>query len=134
MATILLAGDDAALLEGLAQLLASLGHTTAVARSLGEAREIAGPLAPLVAVMDHRLLDGMDTLGITLGAGGALVLFRDAATPPATLPANLRRMVLADLTLPLERNRLVTLVTRVEERAATVGRGRRDTPGPPMHR
>jgi hypothetical protein len=40
------------------------------------------------------------------------------------MPHVLRRNVLADLTLPLERNRLSALVQHVCDRAVAAGRGR----------
>ena len=43
------------------------------------------------------------------------------------LPPTLQRAVLANITLPLERQRLVALVQHVAERVRTTGR-RRDTP------
>lgn len=129
MATILLIGEDAALLEGVAQTLASHGHTSSVAVSLADARDLAQRTPPLVAVVDRRLLSGDESLGLPLAAGGAAVLYRTSGTSSGVLPNGLSRSVLADLTLPLERNRLVALVQRVEDRAVTVGRGpRRNTP------
>lgn len=129
MATILLIGDDSALLEGLAQLLASHGHASSVAQSLSDARHIAQRTPPLVAVVERGLVHGDDTLGLPLQAGGATVLYRASGASNGVLPAALQRAILADLTLPLERNRLVALVQRVEERAAAAGRGpRRNTP------
>ena len=129
MATILLVGTDAALLEGLAQLLGSHGHATRVTESLAEARQAAQRTPPLVAVMERHLLHGDESLGVALAAGGAAVLYRAAGASNGVLPPALRRTVLADLTLPLERNRLVALVQRGEERAAAAGRGsQRDTP------
>ena len=128
MATILLIGEDAALLEGVAQTLASNGHTSSVAMSLADARDLAQRTPPLVIVVDRRLLSD-EPLGLPLAAGGAAVLYRTAGASSSVLPNGLGRSVLADLTLPLERNRLVALVQRVEDRAVTVGRGpRRNTP------
>jgi len=40
----------------------------------------------------------------------------------------LQRALLADLALPLERNRLLALVQHVEERARATGRRSHDTP------
>jgi DNA-binding NtrC family response regulator len=122
MASILLVGEDAALLEGLAQLLAGQGHSSTTSSSLVEARETARRSPPLVAVVDRRSLNGDDSLGMTLAAGGAAVLYRTGDAPAALLPAGFRRCILADLALPLERNRLLTLVQWVEERATAVGR------------
>lgn len=128
MATILLAGEDAALLEGLAQMFAALGHNSTVVRTLSEARDVSRRVSPLVAVVDRTLIGNDHTLGITCAAGGATVLFGHADTPAGMLPAQIRRAVLADLTLPLERNRLLALVEHVVSRADTVGRRSRDTP------
>jgi hypothetical protein len=44
-------------------------------------------------------------------------------SPLVTLSPTVQRVVLADLTLPLERNRLMALVQHVEDRAKTTGRG-----------
>jgi DNA-binding NtrC family response regulator len=131
MATILLAGEDAALLEGLVQSLVALGHSPSVALSLAEARETAvRGEAPLMLVIDRRFLDGTGTevLGVPLAPGGTLVLYRTPGRAAGTLAPPLQRAVLADLTLPLERNRLVALVQHVEERARATGRGPRHTP------
>jgi DNA-binding NtrC family response regulator len=131
MATILLAGEDPALLEGLVQSLVALGHNPSVALSLAEAREAAvrGD-APLMFVVDRGIVDGSGTevLGVPLAPGGTLVLYRMPGSPPGALPQPLQRAVLADLTLPLERNRLVALVQHVEERARATGRTPRHTP------
>ncbi len=135
MATILLAGEDAALLEGLAQMFAALGHNAPVVRTLAEARDVSRRLSPLVTVVDRTLVGSDHTLGIICAAGGATVLFGHADTPAGMLPASIRRAVLADLTLPLERNRLMALVERVVSRAETVGRRPRNTPPEtPAHR
>lgn len=128
MATILLAGEDAALLEGLAQLFATLGHNSTVVGTLPEARDASRRLAPLVSVIDRTLLGNEHALGLTAAAGGATLLFGHGATAPRLLSAQVRRAVLADLTLPLERNRLVALVQRIVDRAETVGRRSRNTP------
>jgi DNA-binding NtrC family response regulator len=131
MATILLAGEDPALLEGLVQSLVALGHNPSVALSLAEARESAvrGD-APLILVVDRGFVDGSGTevLGVPLAPGGTLVLYRTPGSTPGALPLPLQRAVLADLTLPLERNRLVALVQHVEDRARATGRTPRHTP------
>lgn len=130
MTSVLLVGSDVALLEGLAQSLGALGHQPAVARSLIEAREMAGACMPLVVVADRALASGAgaELLTIPLSAGGARVLYRTAAAPLAPLLPALQRAVLADLTLPLERHRLAALVQSLGARARTTGRATRDTP------
>jgi DNA-binding NtrC family response regulator len=126
MTQILLIGTDVPLLEGLAQSLAALGHAPIVALSLHEARELAAQIPPLIAVVSRELAaeSSSDMLGISLAPGGAIVLYRSDPETAATLPPALQRAVLADLRLPLERNRLVALVQHVEDRAKATGRGR----------
>ena len=130
MTRVLLVGSDVALLEGLAQSLAGHGHSPAVATSLAEAREIASASPPLVLVADRGLAGsaGAELLAIPLAAGGARVLFRTSATPQTALLPALQRVVLADLTLPLERLRLAALTQSLLERARTTGRAPRNTP------
>ncbi|MEO5742333.1 MAG: hypothetical protein ABIS29_17230 [Vicinamibacterales bacterium] len=131
MTYVMLVGTDVALLEGLAQTLAGLGHRPAVTTSLAEAREIAVALPPLVLVADRALASsaGAELLCVPIAAGGARLLYRVAATPPAPLPPALQRAVLADLTLPLERHRLAALVQSIGSRAKTTGKAPRNTPG-----
>ena len=129
MTQILLVGTELPLLEGLAQSFAALGFVPVVAQSVQEAREIAAQNPPLIAVISRVLAApaSTDTLSIPLAPGGALVLFRGVGSPIVTLSPTLQRVVLADLTLPLERNRLIALVQHVEERAKTTGRGYGET-------
>jgi DNA-binding NtrC family response regulator len=132
MATILLAGEDPALLEGLVQSLVALGHSPSVALSLAEARETAARgNAPLMLVVDRGFVDGTgtDVLTVPLAPGGTVVLYRTPGSDRAgALTPPLQRAVLADLTLPLERHRLVALVQHVEERARATGRTPRHAP------
>jgi DNA-binding NtrC family response regulator len=130
MTYVMLIGSDVALLEGLAQSLAALGHTPRVARTLAEARELSGAQPPLVLVVDRALASnaGAELLSAPLAAGGARLLYRAASSPLAPLLPALQRAVLADLTLPLERHRLAALVQSVGERARLSGRTPRHTP------
>ena len=126
MPSILLIGTDLSLLEGLAQSLSAQGHGTRVASSFGEARELATSHRPLIAVIERGMATDAagEVLGLSLAAGGALVLYRLGARETSAMPHVLQRHVLADLTLPLERNRLAALVQHVADRAAAAGRGR----------
>ena len=127
---ILLVGGDAALLEGVVQTLAARGYATAVTSSLQDAAECCGGNLPLVAVIDRDLAaeaPGL-VLGIPLVRGGAVVVFHQKVEEPAMLAPALQRALLADLALPLERNRLLALVQHVEERARATGRRSHDTP------
>jgi DNA-binding NtrC family response regulator len=129
MATILLVGTDVPLLEGLAQTLAAVGHTTQLASSLAEAMEVAGLEPPLVAVIDRGLIvPSGDALRIPLARGGTLVVYRPDGASAAPLPVAVQRATLADLRLPLERQRLVALLQSVETRARSTGRDRIQTP------
>jgi len=125
MTQILLVGRETALLEGLAQSFGAMGLSTTVTPTLNEARETAAQQAPLIAIVSRSLAAEAtgETLNIPLAPGGALVLYRAGAGGGAALSPTMQRTVLADLALPLERNRLVAIVQHVGERAKTTGRG-----------
>jgi len=130
MTAVLLIGSDAALLEGIAQTLAAAGHRPRLAAEPVEARELTLGHPPLVIVAARSLAG--DALRLPLAPRGALVLYRSADEPDDVLPPSVQRAALADLALPLERQRLLALVAYVEERAARNGLARPDTP--PEHR
>ena len=129
MATILLIGSDEALLEGLAQSLTALGHRALMPHDVSEAVDIASAHPPLLALVGQSALRADPrALRIPVLPGGALVLYR---TPGelATMIAGTHRNVLAELVLPLERNRLIALVHHLDERGRVTGREEhRDTP------
>ena len=129
-ARVLLVGEDDALLEGLAQSFAALGYTPVVASSLHEARDASSSHAPVVAVVDRELAaqSGADALAIRLAPGGAMVLYHSGAETRAMISLALQRSVMADLTLPLERTRLIALAQHVQDRLRATGRGKRQTP------
>jgi DNA-binding NtrC family response regulator len=126
MPHILLVGTDLSLLEGMAQSLAAQGLGTRVASSFAEAREMATTVKPLIAVIERGMAadSARDVLALTLAPGGAVVLYRSMAQETTAMPHVLQRHVLAELSLPLERNRLAALVQHVRDRATAVGRGR----------
>lgn len=130
MASILLIGADAALLEGIAQALAAAGHQALTAASVAEAAFIASAAPPLLVVCDRALLAAVaDARSLGMAPGGALVAFGDPAVP---LSAPMRRVVLAELRLPLERSRLVALATHLAARVRTTGRdAQKSTPPEP---
>ncbi|MHB0963143.1 MAG: hypothetical protein ACYC5V_08050 [Gemmatimonadaceae bacterium] len=131
MAAILLVGANAALLEGIAQTLTAAGHHVLTAVSIAEASFVASAAPPLLAVVDRTLLAAAgDTRAFGLAPGGALVVFGDPASP---LPGPVRRTVLAELQLPLERARLTALAAHVAVRAQRTGRSA-TTPTPPESR
>ncbi len=136
MTNILLVGSDLPLLEGLSQSLASAGFAPAVAQTLGDARDLANQHPPLIAVISRELAAGSsaETLSIPLAPGGAILLFRGVGSLLVTLSPTVQRSVLADLTLPLERNRLMALVQHVGDRARVTGRGRTSGPSEELAR
>jgi DNA-binding NtrC family response regulator len=127
---VLLVGQDGALLEGLSQSLAAVGYVPLAIATLHEAREAAALSAPLLVVVQRELAAeaSAEALGIALAPGGALVLFQATMTNATPISPTLQRSVLADLTLPLERNRLLALAQHVHERVMATGRAGRRTP------
>ena len=129
MATVYLIGADAALLEGLAQTLAAGGHRGRVVRGIAEAG-LALQRAddrspgddPLVILLARELAPDAARAATLLAAGGALVLYHTASAGESHIPAAVRRLMLADVALPLERHRLLTLIQTVDERARQTGR------------
>lgn len=121
---ILLVGTELPLLEGLAQSFAALGFSPTVAPTLHEARESAARNLPLVAIVSRALAADAsgEMLSIPLSPGGALVLYGGSSAGFPPLAPSVQRVVLAELTLPLERNRLLALVQHVGDRARATGR------------
>lgn len=131
MVTVLLVGTDEPLLEGLAQTLAAAGHPAMVATTVGEAFSLAASDPPLVCVVDRAVaLEHSEVAHLNLKPGGALIVYHTIGAQPTPLPSPLQRLTLADLALPLERQRLVALVASLASRARRVGRDLpRDTRG-----
>lgn len=132
---VLLAGADAALLEGLAQSFVAQGYSPRVVATLNEAREAAAAVRPLLVVVDQELAEesSADAASIPLAPGGALLIYRSSAADRAVVAPALQRLVLAELTLPLERNRLLALAQHVQDRVIATGRSR-SRPTPPEQR
>ena len=133
MASIVLVGSNAALLEGVAQLLATAGHVARQAASLADAAALQLPELPLVAVVERELLVARGAAAPALAAGGATVLYRTVDGELPSLPARVQRAILAEVTLPLERHRLLALVQNVVERHEATGR-QRSVPHPDQQR
>jgi DNA-binding NtrC family response regulator len=127
MALLLIVGTDAALIEGMSQTLTGAGHEVMFARGLAEAIEAAGDLRPLVLLVERSAIDEIrSTLRVPQAEGGAILVFHPEDTVSPPLPHRLQRATLAELELPLERQRLLALVHYVEKRAFTVGRDQID--------
>jgi len=81
----------------------------------------------VLLVVEHTLLAATPATaspGNLLGAGCPLVSYHEPdSVGRSSLPVALARQVLADLELPLERNRLIALAEHAVMRARTVGRG-----------
>jgi hypothetical protein len=135
MATIFLLGMNDPLLEGIAQTLAASGHQPKICHSVNEALDVARTDPPLANVVERSLaVSDLAALRVPLLPGGATLVFRSGAEPSGeTLPTPVQRLVMAELTLPLERHRLVALIQRMEERRQATGRGRRGHDTPPEH-
>lgn len=127
MATILLLGTNTALLEGLSQTLASAGHQSLIARSPGEALDVTAAEKPLLAVVERELAL-TESFHLPLQAGGAVVVYDAEPGVTEPLPPKVARATLAKLVLPLERQRLLALVSHVVERSAQTGRAQSKTP------
>ena len=116
-----------ALLEGISQTLVGAGHQVSVSKDIPEALERMRGAHPLVAVV-HRdeLVQGGTGFRVALAPGGALISFHSEDTEEPRLPFELRRATLAELKLPLERQRLLALVRSVENRARAAGKDSAD--------
>jgi hypothetical protein len=137
MAIVFLIGAEDALLEGIAQTLGAAGHQPRVFHGVVDAHARARGEVPLVAVVDRALaVSDPAALRLPLAVGGATLLYRSGAepVPDSALSLAVQRLVMAELTLPLERHRLLALIQRVEERARVTGRGARGTDTPPEQR
>lgn len=125
---VILIGSDAALMEGLAQSFASQGLAPTVVGTILEACEAAAEEAPIMVVVSRQTAVAApgDVLSVPMLAGGSLVLYRGGGESDlADTPAILRRSVMAELSLPLERKRLMALALKARDRAVTTGRAAR---------
>jgi DNA-binding NtrC family response regulator len=120
MAIILLIGHDESLLEGVSQTLTAAGHTVLSSDSITTGVEALRDRPALVAVVEHELLLSESATRIPLAPGGGILVFHVAEHGAIPLPPRIRRLTIAELELPLERHRLVSLVKHVEGRSHLV--------------
>lgn len=127
---VLLVGSDSALLEGLAQSFAAQGYAPSVVATIHDARDASTLKPPLLAVVERGLAAAAaaDALAISLAPGGALMIYQSSGENRAVIPPPLQRLVMAELMLPLERNRLLALAQHVHDRVIAAGRTQRRTP------
>ena len=128
MTTTLVIGSDEGVLEGIAQALATAGLRSHVVRSIAEAAAVLGEIRPVVVLIERACAAEPEFFRLRLPPGTAVVLYRHDADPTPALPTPLQRLTLADLLLPLERQRLITMVQRVTARAVAAGRAPSDIP------
>jgi hypothetical protein len=123
MALLLIVGTNTALIEGMSQTLTAAGHQLMFSPGLAEAIDSVGDMRPLVVLVERSAIDEIrSTLRIPQAEGGAILVFHPEDTVSPALPHRLQRATLAELELPLERQRLLALLRYVESRAHTVGR------------
>jgi hypothetical protein len=128
MTTTLVIGSDEGVLEGVAQALAAAGLRCHIVRSIAEAAAVLGEIRPVVVLIERACAAEPEFFRVRLPPGTAVVLYRDDADPTPPLPTPVQRMTLADLLLPLERQRLIAMVQRLTARAVAAGRAPSDAP------
>jgi hypothetical protein len=122
MTALLIVGTDNSLIEGIAQIITGPDHQIFFAPSLADALDTVGDERPLVVLVERSAIDEIRmTLRIPLAQGGAFIVFHGESATPAALPGGVQRVTLAELELPLERQRLLALIRYVENRAQTAG-------------
>ncbi len=127
MALIVIAGPDPALLEGLSQTLVAAGHRVVAAPDVAGAVEALRGAHPLVALIHHdELIRNGAGFRVSLAQGGALLSFHSDDVDEEPLPFGLKRATLAELRLPLERQRLLALIRHIETRWQAAGRDSTD--------
>lgn len=133
---VLVVGTDSVVLEGIVQTLTSSGFRVACAASNDEASLATAEERPLILLVASELtITHPQLLLLPRRAGGAALLWYTTPGEEPQLSAEVRRQVLAELLLPLERKRLVALARIVVDRAVESGRnGDDDTSLEDSHR
>lgn len=129
MASILVVGPDVALIEGVAQTLTGAGNQVVVAKDIPEALETLHGMHPLIALVNCPELVARGAMLHSVVAHGGAVLAFHCDEDEEILPFRVKRTTLAELTLPLERQRLLALVKYIEARARAAGRDADETEG-----
>ena len=129
---VLIVGGEPAVQEGVLQSVRAAGLVAEGCPDLRCAHE-ATLEAPPVALVVHVSLTsaGEELRRLPLLPGGAMILFRDGEHAGASAGQPVGRSVIAELSLPLERARLVALLSRIVARARVTGRDRWP-PEPPL--
>lgn len=122
MASILVVGPDASLIEGIAQTLVGAGHQVVISRDIPEALDALRGSHPFLALVDCEELQSRGAMLQAIVAHGGAVLAFHCDEDDSRLPYSIKRNTLAELKLPLERQRLLALVKYLENRARAAGR------------
>lgn len=121
MTALLIVGTNTTLIEGIAQILSDTDHQLFFAPSLADSLDTVRDTRPFVVLVERSAIDEIRmTLRIPLAPGGAFIVFHGENTIPSPLPGGVQRVTLAELELPLERQRLLALIRYVENRAQAV--------------
>jgi hypothetical protein len=129
---VLIVGGDSTVQEGVLQAVRAAALRAEWCATADSAREAALESPPTALVVHVNIAgQGERARQIPLKSGGAVILFRDGDPVGASAGQVFGRTVVAELTLPLERARLVALLSRIVERARITGRDRH-APDPPL--
>ena len=128
---VLIVGGECTVQEGVLQAVRAAALRAEWCATADSAREAALESPPTALVVHVDIArDGDAARQIPLKSGGAVILFRDGDQTGASAGQVFGRTVVAELRLPLERARLVALLSRIVERARITGRDRRTTDPP----
>jgi hypothetical protein len=104
-------------------MMTAAGHKVVIASEIAEGVDALQGVRPLVALVHSEdLLHGEGVGRLLLDRGGAMLAYHCDESDAPALPFRLKRATLAELSLPLERHRLLALVQYVESRARAAGR------------
>jgi DNA-binding NtrC family response regulator len=132
MMDVLIVGGDSVVQEGVLQAVRAAGLRAEWCPTGESAREAAADVPPTALVVHVDIAGDADRARqIPLRSGGAVILFRDGERSGESAEQVFGRTVIAELSLPLERTRLIALLNRIVERARITGRDRR-IPDPPL--
>jgi DNA-binding NtrC family response regulator len=128
---VLIVGGEAAVQEGVLQAVRAAGMRAEAFADAEAARDAASGDPPMAVVVHLDVARRAESAKqIPLRPGGAVILFRDGESAGASAGQAFGRTVVAELSLPLERARLVALLNRLVERARITGRDRRPPDAP----
>jgi hypothetical protein len=129
---VLIVGGDPAVQEGVLQSVRAAGLNAEGCPDVRCAREAVSESRPVALVLHADLGSaGEELRDLSPIPGGAVVLFRDADQGDASAGQPFGRSVIAELTLPLERARLIALLNHIVARARVTGHDKRP-PEPPL--